>query len=126
MDRSNQAGERDDAHFHADDAFGGGVHVKADSLDPDALLAGLKAGRFYSSQGPQLHAIDLEGTELTIECSPVNAVTINGTRIRDLDAGECFGEMEYLSDTGRTATVVANRDATGTSRRRRPGGRTRP
>lgn len=40
------------------------------------------------------------------------AVTINGTRIRDLDAGECFGEMEYLSDTGRTATVVANRDST--------------
>ena len=40
------------------------------------------------------------------------AVTINGTRIRDLDAGECFGEMEYLSDTGRTATVVTNREST--------------
>ena len=40
------------------------------------------------------------------------AVTINGTRIRDLDAGECFGEMEYLSNTGRTATVLANRDST--------------
>ena len=40
------------------------------------------------------------------------AVSINGTRIRDLDAGECFGEMEYLSDSGRTATVVANRDST--------------
>lgn len=40
------------------------------------------------------------------------AVTINGTRIRDLDPGECFGEMEYLSGTGRTATVLANRDST--------------
>jgi eukaryotic-like serine/threonine-protein kinase len=40
------------------------------------------------------------------------AVSINGTRIRDLDAGECFGEMEYLSDTGRTATVATNRDST--------------
>ncbi|MEE2984408.1 MAG: serine/threonine-protein kinase [Pseudomonadota bacterium] len=40
------------------------------------------------------------------------AVTINGTRIRDLDAGECFGEIEYLSDTGRTATVVTNREST--------------
>ena len=40
------------------------------------------------------------------------AVTINGTRIRDLDAGECFGEMEYLSNIGRTATVLANRDST--------------
>ena len=40
------------------------------------------------------------------------AVTINGTRIRDLDTGECFGEMEYLSNAGRTATVVTNRDST--------------
>ncbi len=40
------------------------------------------------------------------------AVTINGTRIRDLEAGECFGEMEYLSNTGRTARVLANRDST--------------
>ena len=40
------------------------------------------------------------------------AVTINGTRIRDLDAGECFGEMEYLSDTDRTATIVTNREST--------------
>ncbi len=40
------------------------------------------------------------------------AVTINGTRIRDLEAGDCFGEMEYLSGTGRTATVLANRDST--------------
>jgi serine/threonine protein kinase len=40
------------------------------------------------------------------------AVTINGTRIRDLEAGECFGEMEYLANTGRSATVVTNRDST--------------
>ncbi len=40
------------------------------------------------------------------------AVSINGTRIRDLDAGECFGEMEYLSDSGRTASVATNRDST--------------
>ena len=40
------------------------------------------------------------------------AVSINGTRIRDLDVGECFGEMEYLADIGRTATVVTNREST--------------
>jgi len=40
------------------------------------------------------------------------AVSINGTRIRDLDAGQCFGEMEYLADLGRTACVTANRDST--------------
>jgi len=40
------------------------------------------------------------------------AVAINGVRIRDLDPGDCFGEMEYLADGGRSATVTANRDTT--------------
>ena len=40
------------------------------------------------------------------------AVSINGTRIRDLDTGQCFGEMEYLADVGRTASVAANRSST--------------
>ncbi|MCC7121542.1 MAG: protein kinase [Gammaproteobacteria bacterium] len=40
------------------------------------------------------------------------AVSINGVRIRDLDPGDCFGEMEYLADGGRSATVNANRDTT--------------
>ena len=35
----------DDAHFKTPDHFGGWVHVKAESLDPDALLESLKQGR---------------------------------------------------------------------------------
>ena len=43
----------DDAHFkERPDAFGGWVQVRAESLDPVALLAALKAGHYYSSQGP--------------------------------------------------------------------------
>ena len=37
------------------------------------------------------------------------SVKINGVQISDIDSGECFGEMEYLSRTGRTAAVTANR-----------------
>ena len=40
------------------------------------------------------------------------SIAINGVRIRDLDPGDCFGEMEYLADGGRSATVTANRDTT--------------
>jgi len=40
------------------------------------------------------------------------AISINGVRIRDLEPGDCFGEMEYLADGGRSATVTANRDTT--------------
>lgn len=37
-------------------------------------------------------------------------VSIEGVPIGDLSAGECFGEMEYLSDAARTATVTARRE----------------
>ena len=56
----------DDAHFnHGErDAFGGFVEVKAESLDPEALLAALKAGHFYASQGPRLHDVRVGRDEI--------------------------------------------------------------
>lgn len=66
----------DDAHFKSDDAFGGWVHVKAESLEPEALLAALKAGHYYSSQGPQIHEVSITGDEVRIVCSPVNAISV--------------------------------------------------
>lgn len=68
----------DDAHFrHGDyDAFGGFVEVKAPSLDPEELLAALKAGHFYSSQGPRFLDISVSKTEVSVACTPVRAITL--------------------------------------------------
>lgn len=66
----------DDAHFKSADHFGGWVHVKAESLDPDLLLAALKRGEYYSSQGPQFHDIQLNGHELTVTCTPVDTIAV--------------------------------------------------
>jgi predicted metal-dependent phosphoesterase TrpH len=66
----------DDAHFKSADHFGGWVQVKADSLDPDVLLAALKRGDYYASQGPQIHDITLDGDDLTVSCSPVDTIAI--------------------------------------------------
>jgi hypothetical protein len=74
----------DDAHFRTDDAFGGWVHVKADVLEPEALLASLKAGHYYASQGPQIHDMAIDGNELSIICSPVNAVAVVGHNSRSV------------------------------------------
>lgn len=68
----------DDAHFEFDDAFGAWVMVKADGRDPDALLAALKAGHYYSSTGADLHDIRFEGDELVVECSPAVGVFLQG------------------------------------------------
>ena len=66
----------DDAHFKTPDHFGGWVHVKAESLDPEALLVALKAGDYYASQGPLIHDIMLDGEELTVSCSPVDTIVV--------------------------------------------------
>jgi predicted metal-dependent phosphoesterase TrpH len=74
----------DDAHFKSDDAFGGWVHVKSEVLEPEALLTALKAGDYYSSQGPQIHELAIDGDELRIACSPVNAIGIVGHNSRSV------------------------------------------
>jgi hypothetical protein len=66
----------DDAHFKTPDHFGGWVHVKSESLAPDPLLAALKAGQYYSSQGPMIHDIAVEGSTINIETSPVDNITV--------------------------------------------------
>ncbi len=78
----------DDAHFHLHDydAFGGWVQVKAESLEPDALLDALKAGNYYSSQGPQIHALSIENNQVHIECSPVDVINVVGGTSRSARA----------------------------------------
>lgn len=70
----------DDAHFTEQDHFGGWVMVKAEANDPDLLLDALKAGRFYSSQGPELRGIRWEwgAGMVEVECSPVATVIVQG------------------------------------------------
>ena len=68
----------DDAHFKAPDFGGGWVMVKAEANTPEALLASLKAGTYYSSQGPEIHTVEIADDGLRIECSPAVRILVNG------------------------------------------------
>lgn len=68
----------DDAHFHEPDHFGGWVMVRAPANEPGALLDALRAGRFYSTQGPALHDVAIEGDHLHVACSAVETVIALG------------------------------------------------
>jgi len=74
----------DDAHFRTgdSDAFGGFVMVKAESPTPEALLAALKAGHFYASQGPRIEDVRVLDGELRIRCTPVQSITALGGACR--------------------------------------------
>ncbi len=69
--------------FHAfvnrDDFDQGWVWVKSKENQPDALLAALKAGAFYSSTGAQIHDLQVEwGKEVVVRCSPAEWVFVSG------------------------------------------------
>ena len=68
----------DDAHFSEPDFFGGWVMVKAQANEPAALLAALKAGHFYSTQGPELRDVRIEGSRVIVESSAVVSVVAIG------------------------------------------------
>ncbi|HEX9170924.1 MAG TPA: CehA/McbA family metallohydrolase [Roseiarcus sp.] len=78
QDRRLTAVAGDDAHFHYGDldAFGGYVMVKSESLAPEALLVALKAGEFYSSQGPRIHNVEVTRRDVRVECSPVHTIAV--------------------------------------------------
>ncbi len=68
----------DDAHFKADGAFGGWVQVKAEELTPEALLAALKAGHYYASQGPEILSVERDGDKLHVETTPARSISLAG------------------------------------------------
>ncbi len=89
----------DDAHFHEkhDDLLLGWVMVKAESLDPDALLGALKRGEYYSTEAPLIHDIQVvPGEHVKIRCSPVNHVFVTGKG----------SKASYLHGNGITEAVM--------------------
>ena len=69
----------DDAHFDdPKDRFGGWVEVHCDRLDPGVLLRSLKAGRYYSTQGPSIRELLLDGERLRVKTSEAYAITLTG------------------------------------------------
>ena len=69
----------DDAHFNGrPDHFGGWVMVRADALTPAALLASLRAGRYYSSQGPTIAHVGVDDGAITVRCSPAASIHAAG------------------------------------------------
>lgn len=109
----------DDAHwfFDADqnrDAFGGWVMVKAEQNEPGALLASLKNGHYYSTQGPTIEDIAIDGDTLTVECSKAIQIMVVGRGSKneaisgvDLTSAE-FPLKKFAGDWCRVMAMAAD------------------
>jgi len=89
----------DDAHFPPEypeypDHGLGWVEVKAEENDPDAIVAALRAGHFYASEGPKLLNVTIDQDEVVVSSSPVMKVIVSG-------GGERY-ECRYGADLTET------------------------
>jgi hypothetical protein len=103
----------DDAHFACEDWFGGWVMVKATENEPEALLAALKAGHFYASQGPRIEGILWGEDSVEVHCSPASSIMVLG---RGSSAAQSVAPLQSravlplgkLRDGGFARVVVAD------------------
>ena len=65
----------DDSHFYNGEQCRSYIMLQADSCDSASILAALKSGRFYASQGPRFEYVEVTDDRLIIRCSPVERIT---------------------------------------------------
>ena len=66
----------DDSHHPAYDSDLAWTWVKSETRSQTAALEALAAGRHYSSTGPRLHEVRLDGDAVEVHCSPCRSVTL--------------------------------------------------
>jgi predicted metal-dependent phosphoesterase TrpH len=102
----------DDSHHPGFDSSFGWVWARCAERSTEAVLDALRSGAFYSSTGPVVHSLEVDGDAVTVRCSPARSVTLVGTRQRGarVNAGRLgyplAGEILDLNDDG---LVVAAR-----------------
>jgi predicted metal-dependent phosphoesterase TrpH len=60
----------DDAHYYTGEETRGMVMVEQDAVEELGLVGALRAGRFYSTQGPQVLLERTGDNEVTVYCTP--------------------------------------------------------
>jgi len=66
----------DDAHCHYPDSLGGWIMVRTEDGSASGLIEAIRAGSFYSSSGPTIEDVTIGQTEVTVRCSPCQAVYV--------------------------------------------------
>jgi hypothetical protein len=70
----------DDSHHPGFDSSYAWVWARCEERSEPAVLEALRRGAFYSSTGPEIHALEVADDRVEIRCSPVRSVTVVGGR----------------------------------------------
>ncbi|MBQ3507266.1 MAG: hypothetical protein IJA91_01845 [Clostridia bacterium] len=91
----------DDTHYYNGDECRGWVAVEADAAEELGLVESLRQGRFYATQGPEVHLERISHTAVRLTCSPAvkiaflsNSVWSAGRMVRGEDLTEATYEFK--------------------------------
>ena len=81
-------------------AFRGFTMLQPDEFTYAGIIDALENGKFYSSQGPEIKSLTLDGNVLKVKTSPVEKILVHGA-IRPLEAlgnrrGDLIEEAEFV------------------------------
>lgn len=84
------------------DSFGGWTMIKAEKLEYRTITQALENGHFYASQGPEIHELWIDGSEVHIACSPAAKIMFTtGQRHRQINQapeGQSLTEAVFQID----------------------------
>jgi hypothetical protein len=109
----------DDSHYYAGEHCRGIVMVEAEAAEEMGLVGALRAGKFYATQGPEVHLSRGEDGIIRLECTPAERIVFcsNVVWVRDRvvrgegltaatytpHAQDCFVRAEVFDAQGNCA-----------------------
>ena len=106
----------DDTHQYNGDECRGAVMVEADAVEEMGTVEALRQGRFYATQGPEVHMERISADTVKLTCSPVSKISIlsNQPWVGDRMArGEGLTEFTYTAKSSETYIRAEVTDAEG-------------
>jgi len=85
----------DDAHIRPEHPGwnGGWIMVNAPDRSRQAIWSAIRAGNYYSTCGPEFHAIEYDGTHVSVETSPVQFARLAGPASSGARTGSFDGQL---------------------------------
>ena len=68
----------DDTHYYNGDECRGWIMVEATDTDTQSIIRSIRTGRFYATQGPEVHIEKIAPDKVRVVCSPVNKISFQG------------------------------------------------
>lgn len=64
----------DDTHYYDGDQMRGITMLEADAVEALGVAGAIRAGRFYSTQGPEIHLEQVSEMRFRVRCTPVSKI----------------------------------------------------